>query len=243
MKVICAYDSDKGNYRKVNQDAVFVNAMNQKNHVFAVGAVFDGIGGMEHGEIASGTLAAEMRHWFSEVCSWINLHTIEKEIIFSHFRDFAEYSNDKIWQIRQKQKINTGSTMAAIIILDDEYYIIQVGDSRVYKFHQHLQCLTIDDIVIKETEQGVKNFLTNYMGKQEELDFSEYRGIVEAGDLFFVCSDGFYHFLMETDLQGFSTVQSCISQVIEKLKQRGEKDNISVGMMQISEEKRTFTKH
>lgn len=242
MKIICAYDSDKGNYRKVNQDTVYVDVIRQKNHVLAVGAVFDGIGGLEHGEIASGTLKMDIKRWFSEICSWINLDTIEKEIIFSHFRDLAEYLNENIWQIRQNQKMNTGSTMAAILIFDDQYHIIHVGDSRIYKFHHQLQCLTVDDIIVKETEHGVKNYLANYMGKQPELDFSEYHGVVETGDLFLVCSDGFYHHLVETDLQGISAENACVTKLIEKMKRRGERDNITVGLIQVSDDRKFFIK-
>lgn len=201
MKVSCACDTDKGNYRKVNQDAVFVNAICQKKHVLAVGAVFDGIGGLDRGEIASRVMELELQQWFSRICSWIDLTSLDKGVIFSHFRDLTEDLNEKIWELRDERQVNTGSTMSAILIFDNQYDIINVGDSRVYKFNQGLQCLTVDETVAREEGDGIRSYLANYIGKQRDLEFSEYQGVVEPNDLFFACSDGFYHNLTEMDMQ------------------------------------------
>lgn len=237
MNIVCACATDRGNYRTTNQDAIFVNSIAQKKKIFAVGAVFDGIGGLEKGEIASTTLLFEMEKWFTQVSGWIDLSTIGREILFSHFRDLAECLNDKIRRIRLNQNIESGSTMSAIMIVDRYYLVIHAGDSRLYKFNQVLECLTDDDVVAKYVDGFQKNYLTNFMGKSEELHFSEYMGMVEEGDSFIFCSDGFYHQLKAEDLtllgncSDAQELEKRIQQLITVMVSRGERDNISAGVI------------
>ena len=238
MKIICACATDRGNYREVNQDAILVRSIQQKNKALILGAVFDGVGGLEHGEIASGALCSEMNRWFEELSKWINLKEMDKDIIFSHFRDHAELLNEKVRQIRLMQGIETGSTMSAILIIDGSYLVIQVGDSRIYKWKDDtLECITDDDVVAKYVEGVQRNYLSNYMGKADELNFTEYSGQIQGGETFLFCSDGFYHQLLESDFHEIETIkeEKALANLIKKLIQtmiaRGEHDNISAGII------------
>lgn len=238
MKMICACATDRGNYREVNQDAVLVRSIHQKNKALILGAVFDGVGGLEHGEIASGALCSEMNRWFEDLSAWINLKEMDKDIIFSHFRDHAELLNEKIRQIRLMQGIETGSTMSAILIIDGSYLVIHVGDSRIYKWRDDtLECITDDDVVAKYVEGVQRNYLSNYMGKAEELIYTEYSGEIQEGDTFLFCSDGFYHQLVESDLHEIEKIKdekaltNFIKKMIPTMIARGERDNISAGII------------
>ena len=217
MKMICACATDRGNYREVNQDAVLIRRLRQGEKEFVLGAVFDGIGGLEYGEIASGTLRTEMNRWYEDVCAWIDLTTMDPEVIFSHFRDQAELLNEKIRQIR---------------------LVIHVGDSRIYKWKQgFLECITDDDVIAKYVEGVQRNYLSNYMGKSDELIFAEYSGKIQEGETLLFCSDGFYHQLVERDLQAIGKVndekelETLIKKLIQTMISRGEHDNISAGII------------
>lgn len=238
MKMICACATDRGNYREVNQDAVLIRRLRQGEKEFVLGAVFDGIGGLEYGEIASGTLRTEMNRWYEDVCAWIDLTTMDPEVIFSHFRDQAELLNEKIRQIRLMQGIETGSTMSATLIIDGLYLVIHVGDSRIYKWKQgFLECITDDDVIAKYVEGVQRNYLSNYMGKSDELIFAEYSGKIQEGETLLFCSDGFYHQLVERDLQAIGKVndekelETLIKKLIQTMISRGEHDNISAGII------------
>lgn len=246
MRIQTANVSDKGNTRDINQDAIVVKTLKRRKHMLAVGAVFDGIGGLEHGELASGLLAQELTEWIGLLPSKIDLLKVEPDILFAHFADEAELLNEKLYMFMRKYGIHTGSTMSAIMIVKDQYYIIQVGDSRIYRFHQFLEQLTDDETKYEEKEGRIRKKLTNYMGKNENLDFLSYHGKVHPGDWFFVCSDGFYHHFLATDLirlihDNFKEkeLEHELKMLVDQMILRGESDNISVGIIHCDFEKRS----
>lgn len=234
--------TDIGAVRKVNQDAVFFKSLADKGQYFAVGAVCDGVGGLEHGEMASGLIVEEIRKWFLEIEGWIDIAETETEILYAHLLDAAEEWNAKVRNMAAEKNIRTGTTMSLIMIIRDRYYIVQVGDSRIYQYRQFLEQLTVDATVSRMKNGKMKGYLTNYMGKEDKLWFSTAEGTVREGDLFLFCSDGGYHLLREEDIQeirlhdtdGAEVSEKCGELVREMIK-RGERDNISVGMIFIGE--------
>lgn len=246
MKIRTACVSDIGSVRNVNQDAIVVKTLKKRKQMLAVGAVFDGIGGLEHGELASGLLAQELTEWIGLLPSRVDLLKVEPDILFAHFTDEAELLNEKLCMFIRKHGICTGSTMSAIMIVQDQYYVIQVGDSRVYRFHQFLEQLTDDETKYEEKEGRIRKKLSNYMGKKENLEFIAYRGKVTPGDCFLFCSDGFYHHLLATDITGLihddlkeKELETELGQLIKQMILRGERDNISVGIVNCGFEKKS----
>jgi serine/threonine protein phosphatase PrpC len=53
--------TDKGKFRGINHDAIWIGQADQDGKIISTGAFFDGIGGLERGEIASKTLALELK--------------------------------------------------------------------------------------------------------------------------------------------------------------------------------------
>ena len=246
MKIRTACVSDKGSVRDVNQDAIVVKTIKKRKNMLAIGAVFDGIGGLEHGEIASGLLAQELLEWIDLLPSKIDLLKVDPDILFAHFADEAELLNETLCNYIREHGIHTGSTMSAIMIVKDQYYVVQVGDSRVYRFHDFLEQLTDDETRYEEKEGRIRKKLTNYMGKNENLDFIAYRGKVYSGDRFFVCSDGFYHHFLATDIARLThedfkekELETELKNLVDQMIMRGERDNISVGIINCNIEKKT----
>jgi serine/threonine protein phosphatase PrpC len=240
MKIICSCVTDKGKFREINQDAIWIGQADQDGKIISTGAIFDGIGGLECGELASKTLALELKGWFTKITAWVDLRQIDKEVLFSHFRDEADFLNDIVRKIKQSEGINTGATMSAMLLVDHQYLILHVGDSRIYKYDGELDALTVDDIVFKQTGEKRKGYLTNYVGKVDEPVFSEYTGCVKAGECILFCSDGFYHQLREADLEVLKRKYRDegelffqIRKLVELMISRGERDNISVGVIKV----------
>lgn len=229
--------SDIGAARNMNQDAVFYKLLEQSHFCFVLGVVCDGIGGLEHGEIASCMVCQAAGQWFDEVAQWIDIETMESEILYAHFKDAAEQWNMLVRDVIKRQKISTGTTMSAIMILRDQYFIIHAGDSRIYKYQKHLCQLTLDESTAKVRAGKMGLYLNNYIGKQDEFCYQEYRGSAEQGDLFVYGSDGFCHHLLEEDIGRISKMiktkdpgQLC-GDLIRQMILRGETDNISVGII------------
>lgn len=238
MKIRGACNSNIG-CREINQDAVLFRDLMQGEDCFALCAVCDGVGGLEHGELASGFLKERIESWFEDVCKWMDAARVDTGVLFSHLKDAAELWNEELWQQCQEKGMRMGSTMSLLMIIRDCYYIVHVGDSRVYRCRRNvLEQLTEDASVARMRNGRVKNYLSNYMGREKELQFQSLEGTVEDGDLFMVCSDGFYHYLTDGDILKLqqiykknSKIAEICSCVIGMLLERGERDNISLGVV------------
>lgn len=247
MRIRGSYSSDIGR-REVNQDAVLYCDMVQKENCFALCAVCDGVGGLEHGELASGFLESRIRGWFEDVGKWLDAARVETGVLFSHLKDAAELWNEELWQQCREKGMRMGSTMSLLMIIRDRYCIVHVGDSRIYRCRGNaLEQLTADDSVAREKNGRVKNYLSNYMGKEESLQFQAMEGTVMDGDLFMVCSDGFYHHLTGEDIPELqriykknSKIDEICRRMIQMMIERGERDNVSLGAVVVQSRKDLF---
>lgn len=233
--------TDIGIVRESNQDAVFFEKAEQNGKYFVVGAVCDGIGGLECGEYASALVIEGIRSWYAHVCSWIDIAQMDGDILFAHVKDAAEEWNAKLHQFCSDREIKCGTTLSLLMILRDMYYLLHVGDSRIYCYQSGMRQLTVDDTVIRIKNQRKKAFLCNYIGMKEELVFSTGYGQVKPGMFFLFCSDGFYHKLTEGDMSDYleahrqkRPVCDICRDAIAAMEKRQERDNISVGMVFVS---------
>ena len=68
-----------GNTRDENQDSIVLRALQQQQKYFVVAAVCDGIGGLEHGELASQIVIKQIEEWYLQINSWIDIETVDIE--------------------------------------------------------------------------------------------------------------------------------------------------------------------
>jgi len=131
--------------------------------------------------------------------------------------------------------------MSLFMLVRNYYFIIQVGDSRVYLYREkRLHQLTVDASTTKLKNGRLKQYLNNYLGKSDELWFSCENGEILPQDIFVICSDGFYHYFSENDMRQYETVirkeqrtNEVCDILINTMMERGERDNISVGFVAV----------
>lgn len=241
MRIFGGKSTYVGTVREINQDCVVYESTSQNGDTFTLLAVCDGIGGLEKGEVASAIVAEEIKKWYRSICAWIDISEADSSIIFSHLKDAAEEWNRMVYDYQLQNNIRMGTTMSLLMILRNTYYIIQVGDSRVYLYkNRELSQLTIDASVSRLKNGRMKQYLDNFVGKAEELWFTSLVGTIEDGNLFLVCSDGLYHHLKDNDLE--KSFSLCLdgksddecSRLIDEMMSRGETDNISAVIAAVS---------
>ncbi len=202
-------------------------------------AVFDGLGGESCGEQASliaalGLKAMEDRSAVNDVDAYIaaSHKTIIKESILKSAR-------------------NMGTTIASLVISNDQATVFNVGDSRVYLFrnstitqlskdHSMVQSL-IDNGLMKEEERYSGRYageLTQYIGMVSEdgvePDAYVTEIIVRPGDLFMLCSDGLTGEISDADLLGLlersknHDTEYIAAKLIRRALDGPCKDNVSV---------------
>lgn len=250
MRYIGGLATDIGSTRKVNQDAVILKkaAFDENGALdlssdevrFALLAVCDGIGGLKYGEISSGIVRKGIDEWCDSVLKWMDIRTVDSEMVFSHLKDAADEWNCRVIDFARDCNAPTGTTMSLLMLIKDGYFILQVGDSRIYRIREGVaEQLTIDASVVRYRDGKPKSYLNNFMGRDDELKFTFSSGDLSAGDTFLVCSDGFYHRLKPEDILVFDKagndqdIKLACKDLVAMMLERGETDNISIGALKI----------
>lgn len=257
MKFKIAYHSDIGNTKKVNQDAIGYKEIEFDEHRYALVLVCDGMGGLQKGEMASATVIKSLLDWFEKEFPSINedfsYASIQKELEIKIVK-----CNRALHDYGENEGLQLGTTLSALLIRDDgQYLIANVGDSRIYLINREnaLQLTEDQTFVAREImnnrmtveeakESKYKNVLTQCVGVNESLEILFYRGKVVANEFFVACSDGFRHYLSETDL--YNSLSDIIdnedeeewkrklTEITESNKEKGEKDNITSVVLKLS---------
>lgn len=211
----------------------------------ALFAVFDGMGGEQHGETAA-YLAA----------SWI--HRYRKTFLTA--TDLEQVGGEKIaelcrmmWRACEEQRIQMGSTMAVAALRNDGLYLFGLGDSRIYLLNAGVFTqITEDHTLAAEAEHigltgerarlfsnSRSHQLTQYFGMDcSEFDAAPCRGYrpLHPGMKLLLCSDGLSDALEEGEIANLlareeptEAAQSLVDLALDK----GGKDNITAMVLAV----------
>lgn len=214
------------NGRQSNMDSLLLKAgeIGGKDAFFAV--VCDGVGSLSGGAYASGVAARMLGEWFEKA------ETIDR--LGLNMRDAILEINSFVITSSKEKKIDTASTLSALLLVEENYYIVHVGDSRVYCFENGMLSVLTNDDVSKSGK------LSAYIGKADNI-LLQYSEGVATDKTFLICSDGLYkrmdiEFIM-TKMKTWNkrlrkeTIKSLAQFVVE----RGETDNISFALVKIED--------
>lgn len=236
-KIECAYFCHEGNVRKENQDHIFLciddnNVIcregmtlsgNEKSHTSIKCAVFDGMGGMSQGEMAS-LIAANM--CAKDRKKWQQ----NEEGIKALFQEI----NSEIGEYRIKNRISDMGTTGVVAIGDAQEVVYgNIGDSRLYYFHKgKLQQCSIDH-TMTQPYTG-KRLLMQYLGIDSDYEIEPHLGRlkVESGSEILLCSDGLTDCLTDEEIEAIlrsnSEVEMQLKAFMEMVLKREAQDNISI---------------
>lgn len=206
------------NGRISNMDSLLVKIKKLGSDSALLAVVCDGVGSLQDGAFASGTAAKELGEWFDLLSSF--------ERAGMKMRDMVHTINAHIVQTAMQKKLQSASTLSAMLLFGGRYYITHVGDSRVYVNDGHsLEQLTCDDV----SESGS---LTAYIGRGSDL-VPQYLEGDAGGRTFLLCSDGLYkrmdsEFLFTNMRAGsMRAAKNSVNALTRYVVDRGEKDNIT----------------
>lgn len=197
MEYITGICTDVGISKKVNQDAAMIRQAETKKGNVVLGVVCDGMGGLEKGEIASSTVITGMSEWFEKVFPDLLYHNFTFEAIKKSWLNLLLQLNNRISIYGDHHGIKLGTTITVLLLIEDAYYICNVGDSRVYCLNSQIQQMTRDQSYIQQemdmgrmTEQEAlhsdkRNMLLQCIGVGESLTPDFYTGEYKEDLLFF----------------------------------------------------------
>lgn len=160
--------------------------------------VFDGIGGLPDGEIASliaaSELAAENENWTPE----------EETEYEDRLRQTVHRLNNNLISWRKEQKVNQiGTTMAAMKFGRSAIYGVTSGDSRIYRMRDRkLTQLTKDHVFYYPGH--LHPMLTGFLGTEQEdepVKADIYQWEYCPGDKYLLCTDGVSGTVWERELE------------------------------------------
>jgi PPM family protein phosphatase len=234
VRYTAAAVSDRGRKRPSNEDA----------YGFSVEAgvyvVCDGMGGAAAGEIAS-TIAVD------EVLRLLTHRAPEKA---APLPDAAQNAicaaNEAIFSRAQRNHrlSGMGTTLVALAAREHHVWVLNIGDSRCYRFRSgQLEQLTRDHSLVEEQvrlgrmtprealHSPLKNVITRALGTQSHVTPDVFEFEAEPGDLFLLCSDGLTRELPDSTIQtllaGDLTLEVLSARLVEAAKKAGGHDNIT----------------
>ncbi len=237
MKVYVGCITDRGNYREKNQDRVVCHMSDSKKNLLVAACVCDGIGSFEYSEIASEMMTAGVTRWFQGIKGYYPA-VMDAEAVLEDFEVTIRELNELVYTYRMDRGTDIGCTMSALLIMERNYYVFHVGDSRIYLVREQMRQITRDEVAMREVHGRVKPRLANYIGKSRELWMSKFGGEVREKDIFLLGSDGLFKQLAYEDIAKASEhirsnrkAQKICEGLLELVLERGERDNVSCALI------------
>lgn len=194
--------SVKGRRRDKNEDRIMVNdetisngCVHGEGNNKLLALVCEGVGGSKGGAEAAEKISKSFEGFNIETCSPLSLarhiHRINRDIISE--------------QRENKDFCNMASTAAGIVMLRDRFIAFNLGDTRIYKWcGGKFSLITKDHVESNQYNRLTtrNDTVTCYFGGDGRACFPSFRkGIIEAGSIYLLCSDGIYKKIWDVDLK------------------------------------------
>ena len=132
MEYIATYHTDVGTRKETNQDSLAIKVVNTKEGNVAFAIVCDGMGGLAKGEVASKEVIEAFCTWFDDtLVDEIQNGTFTEQNLVSQWDDIIQIQNRRLGAYGEENHLQLGTTVSAILLYKDQYYIVHVGASPV----------------------------------------------------------------------------------------------------------------
>lgn len=239
---VISHYSVKGRKNK-QEDSMYVSAITNNRLLILVA---DGVGGHGHGDFASQLTVRIFRDAFNE---FVHRKTLNKTQIKDFLKKTTLHAAAEVLNktAKNEEYKNCGTTLSGFFIDRNSFYIVNIGDSRVYtlknnslnrltKDHSEVQRL-IDLGFISEEESKThpkRTIMTSAIGQPMEMLAIDVDGPDEIFDeqIFMACSDGVHDSLSDNEIEKLlkqhGKDKNAAKKIVEMAYKNGSKDNITV---------------
>jgi PPM family protein phosphatase len=238
-----------------NEDALFVMASSSAGEEslpeFGIFIVADGMGGHRAGEIASAVSVRTLAHRITSE-SIVHLFDPEANESGRSLEDLMRQAMQDSNQVVVERVPGGGTTLTAVVLIENNVTIGHVGDSRAYEIsHDQITPLTRDHSLVERlvelgqitTEEAAvhpqRNVLYRAIGQGSNLEVDVTSHTISPGSYLLICSDGLWGVVPELMLQQIvlSAInpQAACEQLVEAANAAGGPDNITAVLVYFPE--------
>jgi len=243
-----------GKQRDHNEDAIFTLTTtltsDSSNIPFGLYIVADGMGGHQHGEVASSIAIRTMAGYIVRKLYTPLLNprpSPPEESLLEIMQEGVQEAHRAI----TKQVPGGGTTLTAALILGNQMTIAHVGDSRAYliSVDGQIEALTRDHSLVKRlvelgqitTDEAAvhpqRNVLYRALGQGEPFDPDINSIQMPESGYLLLCSDGLWGVVSEPEIQHLvhdsSTPEQACYNLVEAANAAGGPDNISAILIRL----------
>ena len=252
MQFIITGNTDIGLTKSTNQDSLSVKVLNTRQGQMAFAVLCDGMGGLEKGEVASASVILAFDEWTRNDLPALCEKPLDDYEIRKQWEKIIDSQNEKIKRYGASLGVRLGTTVVALLLTQTRYYVLNVGDSRVYEISSGLVQLTNDQTVVaREVELGNitpeqaetdprRSVLLQCVGASERVFPETKFGETNGNAVYMLCSDGFRHLVSPDEIYAAFRPDALLDEdamnnnslyLIDLNKKRQERDNISVALI------------
>lgn len=242
-------DTDAGVGGHVNQDCYFAAKLQTAMGDMAFCVLCDGMGGLSFGEVASATVVSAFRNWAANFAADTNPLDAElSDILYAEWMQICTSMNERLADYGRQIGQRLGTTVNLLLLTEDMYYSMNIGDSRTYLITNSMKQISYDhSLVAEEVRRGIitqeqaridprRSILTQCVGASRVITPSFQTGPSNGVGSYLMCSDGFYHEISDEEFvscfgpgvpSDAGQIQSNIRYCIDCCIARGEQDNLT----------------
>ena len=237
--------TDIGLRREMNQDYIFSSDL-PLGSLSCLYLVADGMGGHRAGDLASK----------------LTVETVVNQVAMSVgedpedlLREAFRIANAKIRQTASKHReyYGMGTTLVGCTICGDQLLVANVGDSRLYNYKDGFRQITVDHSLVEEMVRAgtldrkmarihpERNVITRAIGAEDHIEVDFFRIPLDECGVILMCSDGLTSMIddseIESVLSGDTTLEEKAGILVALANRAGGKDNISIILIDTSQDK------
>ena len=210
-----------------------VDLTNQERFMIAIA---DGMGGHNRGDVASNDVLHNLQFFYHDLPAGLNPSGFNEMIV-----DWLESINNIVASKGRadEQYKGMGTTLVCFAFYEGEYYSMNCGDSRLYRFRQgKLTQLTTDHSLSNMLGQEKhSNYITNCIGggcSTSFIDIVKITPDILLDDSYMLCSDGLTDMVSDEKIAALMAQGATANDLCEAAMVAGGLDNISCCLVKIN---------
>ncbi len=234
MKITHGATTHSGQVRKENEDALLVEGR--------LYVVADGMGGHNAGEVASAMAIKSLQAAAGGITDEASLNAA------------LDKANEVIYEESMTNHVHhgMGTTIAALVMTDDSVVVGNIGDARIYRWHEgNLSRITKDHSYVQElVDEGIisleearvhprRNIVTRALGIDGEVEASTSTLPITMGARYMLCSDGLVDEVTDAEIAAIlnrhSDAQQAADALVAAANAAGGRDNVTVIVVDVAD--------